>query len=34
VSFYVQTAPVLFGYYLMLWEIVQASALDKQVIHA
>jgi hypothetical protein len=33
-SFYVQTAPVLFGYYLMLWEIVQASALDTQVVHA
>ena len=33
VSFYVQTAPTLFGYYLMLWELVQASAFDTHVVH-
>lgn len=32
-SYYLQTAPALFGYYLLLWEIVQATSLDPQVVH-
>jgi hypothetical protein len=32
-SFYIQIAPTLFGYYLMLWELVQASTFDTPVLH-